>query len=564
MTGEVLIKGGTVVDGTGAPPRMVDVLIRGGMIAEVGRIDAPDAQVVDAGGLMVTPGFVDIHTHYDGQVFWDPLLTPSSWHGATTVVMGNCGIGFAPARQEHHENLIKLMHYIEDIPAETLQQGVPWGWETFEQYLDCLDRIPRAIDIATLVPHGAVRSYVMGERGNAETATAAELAEITTIIGSAIDAGALGCSGNRGTHGGIVPGSFAPDEELLAIAEAVGSRDGIFETNPNSNANSREQIEIEVDLLRRMSLAADLTVTLPLTQYHHDPEGWRRLLELIEAANAEGARLVPQILSRPLNIVMGLGGRHPFSKLASYDEIAQGATTTAELAARLSQPDVRERLLAEARQDMASREKLFDVLYELTDPIEYEPLPETSIGARARAQGLSAADVLYDAMVADGGRATFLATMANYAHGNSDDVFEMIEHPSTILGLSDGGAHTLSLCDASSPTTVLAYWVRDRSRGRRLPIEFAVRELTARPAQAFGLHDRGVIAPGMRADLNLIDLGALRMGAPEFLDDLPAGGRRMVQRASGYVATYVAGECILRNGEDTGARPGRTVRKRRA
>jgi N-acyl-D-aspartate/D-glutamate deacylase len=561
MTGTILIKGGTIVDGTGTPGVVADVLLSDGKIAEVGQIDAHANEIVDAIGLLVTPGFVDIHTHYDGQVYWDPLLTPSSWHGATTVIMGNCSVGFAPARPDKREELIELMHYIEDIPAETLRAGIPWGWETFEQYLDALDRIPRAIDVGTLVPHGAVRTYVMGERGRSGVATAAELEAITRIIGDAIDAGALGCSGNRGTHGGIVPGSFAPDDELIAIAEAVGSRGAIFETNPNSSANTREQIETEVALLRRMSLAANLTITLPLTQYHHDPDGWRKLLAMIEAANADGARLIPQILSRPLNIVMGLGGRHPFSKLPSYNELTEGTNTTAELAARLARPDVRQRLLEEARVDIASRETLFDVLYAMTDPPIYEPLPETSIGAVARSRGLSPAEVFYEAMLEDDGNATFLATMANYAEGNSDAVFEMIQHPATILGLSDGGAHALSLCDASSPTTVLAYWVRDRVRGPRLPIEIAIRELAAHPAQAFGLHDRGVIVPGMRADINLIDLGALRMGTPEFLDDLPANGRRMVQRASGYVATYVAGEKILENGRDTGARPGRTIRR---
>jgi N-acyl-D-aspartate/D-glutamate deacylase len=296
MSDPTLIRGGTVVDGTGAPSRTADVLVQDGVIVEVGKLQAPSATIVDADGLVVTPGWVDIHTHYEGQVYWDALMTPSSWHGATTAVMGNCGVGFAPARAEHHEDLIGLMHKIEDIPAETLRAGIPWGWETFDQYLDCLDQTPRAIDVGALVPHGAVRSYLMRERGLNGEATPEEIGAIAKMIGDAIDAGALGCSGNRGTHGGIVPGSFASDEEMLAIANVVGSRDAIYECNPNSNDRNAAKVEAEFARLRRMSMAGNLAVTFPLVQYHHDPDRWRRMLGWIEAANGEGARMIPQVL----------------------------------------------------------------------------------------------------------------------------------------------------------------------------------------------------------------------------------------------------------------------------
>ncbi len=562
MSHSVMIKGGTLVDGTGAPARTADVLVRDGLVVETGRLSAAADEVVNAEGLLVTPGFVDIHTHYDGQVYWDPLLTPSSWHGATTVVMGNCGVGFAPVRPDAREYLIGLMNVIEDIPAETLRAGIPWGWESFAEYLDCLDRTQRAIDIGTLVPHGAVRSYVMGERGHHDVATAEELSAITAMIGEAIDAGALGCSGNRGTMGGLVPGSTAPDEEMIAIAKAVGSRGGIYQCNPNSNDRDAAKVENEMALLRRMSMEGGVPISMPLVQYHHDPDRWRRMLDFFEQANADGARLIPQVLARPLNVVMTLGGHHLFNEVPSFNEVAAQAADTQDLAVRLAVPEVRERILGEARTVLAPKLGVLENVYRLTDPPQYEPLPEHSIGAAARSRGREPLAAYYDALLRDEGNSRFLGVMANYAAGNSDIVFELIQHPDTIIGLGDGGGHTLSLCDASTPTTVLAYWVRDRTRGPRLPLELAIRELTSKPANAFGMFDRGLLTPGMRADINLIDLPNLRMGVNEFVEDLPANGRRMVQRASGYVGTYVAGQCILMNGSDTGARPGKTIRKR--
>jgi N-acyl-D-aspartate/D-glutamate deacylase len=566
MVDRVLIQAGTVVDGTGAPARTADVLVEGGVIVDVGRVDAAGAEIVDAGGLLVTPGWVDVHTHYDGQVYWDPLMTPSSWHGATTVIMGNCGVGFAPVRPAEHEQLIGLMHQIEDIPTDTLRAGIPWGWETFAEYLDCLDRTARAIDVGVLVPHGVVRTYLMGERGERGEASPEEIATIAGVIGDALDSGALGCSANRTQRkDGVVPGSFAADDELLAVARVVGARNGLFQTSPASYFGPEEftTAEAETDLIRRMSLAGRMRITFPVVQDHDDPDRWRRIMSWVEAANAEGAKLIPQVLARPLNAVMTLGGRHPFDRLPVYAEVTTGTTSVSQLAARLADPAVRERVLGQARQLLAGA-WIFDALYQMTDPPDYEPLPDQSIGARARRHGLPPVDVFYDALVQDEGSPMFLAVVANYAGGNGDTVLEMIQHPATVLGLGDGGAHCLGLCDATTPTTVLAHWVRDRSRGARLPVEIAVRELTARPAGAFGLVDRGFLAPGMRADINLIDFDALQMRPPEFSDDLPAGGRRIVQRATGYVATYVAGTCIFENGKETGARPGRTIRRGQA
>lgn len=557
-----LIRGGTVVDGTGAPARTADLLIEDGVVLDVGRLDPAGADVFDAQGLLVTPGWVDVHTHYDGQVYWDALMTPSSWHGATTVIMGNCGVGFAPVHPDQHDELIDLMVKIEDIPRETLRAGIPWGWETFGEYLNCLDRTPRAIDVGALVPHGAVRSYVMGERSERGNATAEEIVRITALIDEALQAGALGCSANRTLmKGAIVPGSFAEDVELLAMAEAVGARGAIMQTSPAAFYGDENwtTAEAETDLIRRMSLAGRCTVTFPIVQDHDDPDRWRRIMSWIEAANAGGAKLVPQVLARPLNAVMSLSGRHPFERLPAFVEVAS-AVTFPELLVRLKDPRVRERVLADVSNHLG-RAWIFDALYPMTDPPNYEPLTDRSIGASARRAGRSPGEVFYEMMLEDGGNAMFLAVVANYAEGNADTVLEMIQHPATILGLGDGGAHCLGLCDATTPSTVLAQWVRDRTRGPRLPVEIAVHELTLHPARQFGLHDRGALVPGMRADVNLIELGALRLGAPEFVNDLPGNGRRMVQRAEGYVATYVAGERVFDNGVDTGARPGRTIRR---
>ncbi len=564
MTARTVIRGGTLIDGTGRAARTADVLIEDGLVTEVGKVSAPGARVVDADGLHVTPGWVDVHTHYDGQVYWDPLMTPSSWHGATTAIMGNCGLGFAPARPDQHAMLLDLMHKIEDIPMETLEAGVPWGWETFSEYLDCLDATPRAIDVGVLVPHGAVRTYLMGERGIEGDATPEEIEAICRTVGEALDAGAVGCSANRNMlKDAFVPGTKASDAELLALSRAVGARDSILQTSPASFYGKEEWSPWprEVDLLREMSLAGNLRITFPVVEDHQDPARWRRIMAKIDEANDAGARLVPQILARPLNAIMSLAGRHPLERLPEFEKAAAGRGGTVEFAARLRQPEVREAILGQARALLAERAWVFDSMYRMTQPLDYEPQLSSSLGAEAQRRGVPAMDLFYDEMTAGAGDTMFLMIAANYAEGDAGTVFDMIRHPASVMGLGDGGAHCLGLCDVTTPTTVMTQWVRDRTRGPKLPVEEAVKCLAADTARAFGLYDRGVLAPGMRADINLLDLPAMRMGLPEFITDLPGNGRRMVQKAEGYVATFVRGEQILADGVDQGARPGRTVRR---
>jgi N-acyl-D-aspartate/D-glutamate deacylase len=558
---DLVIRGGTVVDGTGSPARTADVIVDDGVIVEVGRASGGARRLLDADGLLVTPGWVDVHTHYDGQVFWDPLLTPSSWNGVTTVVMGNCGVGFAPARPDHHEWLIDLMTAIEDIPTDTLRKGIPWGWESFPEYMDCLDLIPRAVDVGVLVPHGAARGFVMGERSIRGIASPSEIAAIMTLLRDGMKAGALGCSMNHMTvKRAVVPGTFAPDEELLAVAGVVGEFGGVLQTSPagflgESPAGTAER---EIDLMRQLSLAGgSCTVTFPVNQYEDEPDFWRRILQWCNDANHLGARLVPQVHGRPLNTIASLRSRTIFDGSPTFTQYRP--LPLSERLAHLRRPDVRAQILAEMATADRGRYRM-DLLFPMQDPPDYEPLPDHSVDAIARRQGRPVDEVFYDMLVGQDGESTFLAISMNYAKRNGDVVLELIEHPMTLVGQGDGGAHCLTLCDATAPTTVLTQWVRDRTRGRRLSLERAVYELARNPARHFGLPDRGELVPGLRADINIIDFDRLQLGRMEFLDDLPGGAHRVVQRTKGYVATIVCGEIIFDDGADTGARPGRTIR----
>jgi N-acyl-D-aspartate/D-glutamate deacylase len=563
---DLVVRGGTVVDGTGRPAFTADVAIDGGRITTVGRAEEGAAETIDADGLIVTPGFVDPHTHYDGQATWDPLLTPSCWHGVTTAVLGNCGVGFAPVQPERREWLVQLMEGVEDIPGTALHEGIRWAWESFPEYLDALGTMPRAIDIAAQLPHGALRAYVMGERGAAnEPATAADVAEMARLADAAARAGAVGFSTNRlpshrAKDGRPVPGTYAADDEMLAIAGALHG--AVVEiVSSEAMGGVPDGFRRDVDLAERISTTAGAPVTFCLNQVDTAPDQWREVLGWIGAADARGARIVPQVAGRPLGLLLGLTTKHVFAGRPSFEEVA-GLPLPA-LVRALADPERRRRILAEpvgpGLPTFATR--LADKAFALHDPPDYEPEPVTSVGATARRTGRSVEDVYYDLLLEDEGQRLVLFALGGYAYGNAEHVREMLSHPLSVLGLADGGAHVALICDASAPTSVLSYFVRDRTRGARLPLELAVQKLTSGPAGLYGFTDRGVLAPGRKADVNVIDFAHLALDPPRVAHDLPTGARRLLQRARGYVATVVAGEVVLADGADTGRRPGRLVRR---
>ncbi|MEM8745171.1 MAG: amidohydrolase family protein [Actinomycetota bacterium] len=581
---ELVIRNGTVVDGTGAEPFIGDVAVDEGVITAVGTVDEAGRRTIDADGAIVSPGWVDVHTHYDGQVTWDSEIAPSSHNGVTTVVMGNCGVGFAPVAPGTEKDLIELMEGVEDIPGAALHEGMPWGeWESFGDYLDHLSGHGYALDVAAQVAHGAVRFYAMGERGRLnEDATEDDMESMGRIVADAIDAGAVGFStsrtiGHRALWGEPVPGTFAADEELLEIGRAmkrVGK--GVFEMIPAGTVGKLESLggekttqELEHDLMRRFSLESGRPVTFTLVQSpDYDPDLWREILRMTDDANAEGARLHPQVSSRPIGFLTGLSAYHPFMRCPTYlEKLAH--LPLAERVAAMSDPSVKEALLTEKgiRPDApGSMENVFGlfarsaaVMYPLENPVELEPGIDQTIGAQARAAGREPLDFLYDFLLEDGGtRFASLSTVDVPAR--MDVLREMLVNEHTVTGLSDAGAHVTLICDGTMPTTQLTYWTRDRERDGRLPIEFVVHKQTARNAALYGFHDRGTLAPGKKADVNVIDLDRLSVFAPVAHDDLPAGGTRLMQPVEGYVATLVDGVITRENDADTGARPGRLVR----
>jgi len=569
---DLIITGGTLVDGTGTAARPADVAVDSGRITEVGTVLGGATQVIEADGLLVTPGWVDVHTHYDGQVTWDSELAPSSWHGVTTLVMGNCGVGFAPARPDRHDWLIGLMEGVEDIPGTALAEGIEWEWESFPQYLDALEQRRWTVDVGTQVPHAAVRAYVMGERGaRNEAATAEDIEAMRAIVLEAIRAGALGFStsrtlGHRAIDGELVPGTFAAEDELFGIGSALGEAGaGVFELAPLGSAGEMlEDAWQEVDWMRRLSAAIDRPVSYVLLQADDDPELWRKQLAASLEACAEGARLFPQIAGRPTGI---LSGHHTtlclFSEFPAYMELLARCGSTAELATALADPEVRRSIVSWTPSSPAQANamaKAYERTFILGDPPDYEPGPERSLAGTAAASGRSPLEVAYDEMARGGGQGLLYIPILNYATGDLDHVREMMLHPQGLLGLADGGAHTGTICDASMPTFMLTHWTRDRSRGDLLPLEYVVQKQTRDTARLYGLADRGTVEPGALADFNLIDYDALTLGAPFVTNDLPAGGRRLLQKASGYVATIKAGTVTFEHGEPTGALPGRLVR----
>ena len=564
---DLVIRRGTVVDGTGAPAVRADVAVRDGRIVEIGTVETRGRRELDADGLLVTPGYVDPHTHYDGQVTWDALLRPSTAHGVTTAVVGNCGVGFAPVRPDRHAWLVQLMEGVEDIPGTALHEGIRWAWESFPEYLDAVGTMDRAADVAAQIPHGALRTYVMGERGaDDEPATAEDLAAMAALVEQAARAGAVGFSTNRlpahtARDGRPVPGTTASEEELFAIGRALAAGGGgvVQVVSSEGFGTQAGGYRRDVDWLSRLSRETGLRTTIALSQNLNAPELWRDVLAWVDEANASGATVVPQCSGRPLGLLFTLGSRHPFEGIPAYEEVAD--LPLAERARALADPDRRARILAEPRRSVGVLAgRLPDKLFPLATP-DYEPAPETSVAALAAAAGRSADDVLYDLLLQDEGRRMVLFTLGGYAHGHAGHVVEMMEHPATILGLADGGAHCSLICDASVTTSMLSHFVRDRSRGPRLALETAVHKMTGAPAALYGFADRGVLAAGLRADLNVIDLDHLGLHLPEVAHDLPTGARRLVQRASGYVMTAVAGVPVTEHDEDTGARPGRLLRR---
>jgi N-acyl-D-amino-acid deacylase len=562
---DLVIRGGTIVDGSGAPPREGDVAIDGERLASVGGIAARGRREIDARGLLVTPGWVDIHTHYDGQVTWDPYLTPSSWHGVTTVVMGNCGVGFAPVRPDRHDWLIGLMEGVEDIPGTALAAGIEWSWESFPEYLDAVERMPRVLDVAAQVPHGAVRAYVMGERGaKNEAATTDDIAAMAAIVRDGIAAGALGFTTSRtllhrAIDGEPVPGTFAGEEELVGIGRALGEVGrGVVEL-----ASDLMPEEPELAWMERVAAETGCAVTFACLQNDADPGQWRRLLAASAAAAARGARLRPQIAARPTSLLMGLqSSAHPFINHRTYRAIAQ--LPLAERVRRMREPETRRAILEEQVQFesviAAFIATAFHKLFPLGDPPDYEPAPEESVAAIAAREGRRPEEVAYDLLLGRDGKELLYLPLLNYSDFDFAAIHEMLLDPHAVVGLADGGAHCGLICDASTPTFLLTHWVRDRRRGPRLPLEFVVHRQTRDTALLYGFADRGLLAPGLRADVNLIDLDALAIRPPEMVFDLPAAGRRLVQGATGYRMTVKSGTVVFEDGTPTGALPGRLVR----
>jgi N-acyl-D-amino-acid deacylase len=575
---DLLIRGGTVVDGTGAPRFVADVAVRDGVIVAVGAdLEGDATEVIDATGLIVTPGFVDIHTHYDGQATWDPLLEPSSNHGVTTVVMGNCGVGFAPVRPGQEAWLVELMEGVEDIPGTALHEGIQWEWETFPEYLDALDRRHYAMDVAAFLPHAPLRVYVMGERGAANAdATDADIEAMAVHVRDAIAAGAVGFSTSRSLNhksldGELVPGTFAAADELTGLARAVvDAGGGLFEVVPTGETGSdADQILGEIDLMAEVSRCADVDVSFLLVQSMGAPDLWREQLDRVEAANATGARLIPQVAARPGGMLLGVVSYHGLMRRPTFRRL-EDSLPLDELFEQLRRPEVKAAILAEDdlprdphRQFEGLTEStphMFHLMFPLGDDPDYEPTADRSVAGIAAATGRDPWEVLYDHLAAGD---LLLGAFTNYTQGSQDHLRTMIDHPDTVIGLSDGGAHVKMICDASMPTYLLTHWARDRTRGERLDLETVVAKQAAGTAAAVGLHDRGTIAAGKKADLNVVDFADLRLHAPRSVDDLPAGGRRILQDATGYVATIVSGVITRRDGVDTGARPGRLVRKGR-
>ena len=573
---DLLIRGGTVVDGTGAPAKHVDIAIDGDRIAAVGKNLGSAQREIDATGLLVIPGWVDIHTHYDGQATWDAELSPSGWNGVTTVVMGNCGVGFAPVKPGEQDYLVNLMEGVEDIPGAALSLGIDWSWESFPEYLDALETMPRVADVVAQVPHGPIRTYVMGDRGSDnEEATPEEIEEMARLVKEGLEAGALGFTssrvlGHKAKDGRNVPGTFAGDDELVGILRVLGEvgygvfgvASGSFISGDLTQGTPIPDEDDEMARLRWLAKEAGCPVTFACIQNPNDPDQWKRLFAACDEAKEEGIDIVPQIQARPAGILMGFDGTvHPFVHCASFQGLAE--LSPRERKAELSKPEMRAKLLAEEPDLMKIPPSVrflpsaWGRMYRMSDPPDYEPKPETSLEAVAEREGRDPKSMAYDIML--GGDYLYLP-LTNYCEGNMEVNRLMMQHKNVVLGLGDGGAHCGIISDASIPTFLLTHWVRDRTRGERLPIEFVVERQTRETARFCGLNDRGVIAEGMLADLNVIDLENLTLRKPRMVYDLPANERRLLQDVEGYRYTIKSGEVTYEDGHSTGIMPGRLVR----
>jgi N-acyl-D-aspartate/D-glutamate deacylase len=570
---KTVIRNARLVDGSGAPETVADVMFEDGIIREItGAGKSPTAhahRIIDADGLLLTPGWVDVHTHYDAQATWDPYLTPSSWHGATTVVMGNCGVGFAPAHEDRHEWLIELMEGVEDIPGAAMTEGLTWGWRTFPEYLDTLASQERVIDIGAQIAHGALRAFVMGERGAAnESATDADIAEMAKAVDEAMAAGALGFSTSRtpihkSKSGELVPGTNADENELFGIAEALNKHGrGVFQFAPEHKILPTD----EWPWMRELSARnPNVTVSVNLNQDDAAPDVWRTVLKELDRAQADGLNIIAQVAGRSIGVLMCLEGSfHPLAFHPAWQEIAH--LSHAERVKALRDETLRNKFVNEMPRDGGFFEKIvlsrLWKMFPVTDAnINYEPNPKTdSIDALAQAHRIAPMDMVYDQLLANDGRGMIYMPFFNYSYGDLSMTYELMQHEHTRNGLSDAGAHCGAICDGGMPTFLMTHWVRDRQRGPRLQLEKMVQRQTRKTAELYGLTDRGLIAPGLRADLNLIDFEALTFDMPEMVYDFPANGRRLVQHAQGYVGTFVNGVQTVANDEFTGAMPGKLLR----
>ena len=565
---DLIIQGGTIHDGTGAQPRFADVAIKDGVIAAIGADLGEATEVIDAAGQIVTPGFIDVHTHFDGQVTWDSRLAPSSGHGVTTAVMGNCGVGFAPCRPDQRGALVKLMEGVEDIPEVVMIEGLPWNWETFPEYLDALAMRKLDIDVAAQVPHSALRVYVMGDRAvRKEAPTADDLAQMRGLVAEGIRAGAFGVTTSRNVMhrtraGEIAPSLYSDVDELCALADGLGdAQGGVFQIIPAP----AEPAEVEFPLLRQIAEHSGRPVSFTLLEVPGQPgAGWRHHLAGLTQAAADGLTIRGQVAPRPVGMFFGLDlSLHSFSSHPSYKPIA--TLPLAERVARMRDPEFRRQLLSESPEDSNPTTlqliAAFRAAYQWADVPDYEPQREDRVDERAKVAGLALEEYSYDALLENDGHALFYLPAANYAEGNLLAVREMLGHPQTLMALADGGAHYGLICDASFPTFFLQRWVRDASEAERIELPQAIAELTSKAAALIGMTDRGRIAVGLKADLNVIDLAALKVNIPTIVFDLPAGGKRMQQTADGITATIVSGQVTYRDGQHTGALPGRLVRR---